>query len=378
MNNRVPCKHPILAGFLAFFLFWLLLLTGTFFALKGGIFAGSNIREMMVSNGIDTLFYEFCDDIIDEQFMGEDLEWLLENEKFDEIKEEMVKLFFDSLFEEQKSVDLDGIVDKIMEAFEEESNVIVDDVFDEIEKEADNFDAKNNEKIQSIIDTYGIEVDDEFYAELNEYAKDVDNLDEYKDDIQEEIDKEVIEPAKDKKDEFKANFEESYMEMLNEYYASEGFTTIEQMNEALKVGNAIVNAVAFGGLAVSLFLMLMILLLNKNAVFGAFSKLAIVSGISGFLILFTGLIKFFMDALLNGVLGEDLQSVNEEIGIDVANYLSELFGMIFNPFIYVGIILIAIMIVSIIIWRISKINYKNRIASEQMYYYGRGYNDNNI
>lgn len=378
MNNKVPCKHPFLAGFLAFLLFWSLLVTGTFFALKGGIFAGSNIREMMEANGIDKLFYEFCDDIIDEQFMGDDLEWLLENEKFDEIKEEMVKLFFESLFEEQKSVNLEGIADKIMDAFEEESDVIVDDVFDEIEKEAENFDAKNNEKIQSIIDTYGIEVDDEFYEELNEYAKDIDNLDEYKDDIQEEIDKQVIEPVRDKEDDFKEKFEESYMEMLNEYYGSEGFTTIEQMNEALKVGNAIVNTVAFGGLAVSLFLMLMILLLNKDAVFGAFSKFAIVSGISGFLILFTGLIKFFMDALLNGVLGEDLQSVNEELGIDVANYLSELVGMIFNPFIYVGIILIVIMIVSIIIWRISKTNYKNRIASEQMYYYGRGYNDNNI
>lgn len=372
MNNRVPCKHPFLAGFLAFLLFWSLLVTGTFFALKGGIFAGSNIREMMMANGIDKLFYEFCDDIIDEQFAEEDLKWLLENEKFDEIKEEMVTIFFDSLFEEQKSVDLDDITDKIMDAFEAESDIIVDDVFEEIEKEAENFDAANNEKIQSIINTYGIEVDDDFYAELNEYAKDIDNLDEYKDDIKEEIDKQVIEPAREKEDDFKVKFEESYMEMLNEYYGSEGFTTVEQVNDALRLGNAIVNTIAFGGLAVSLFLMFVILLLNKDAVFGAFSKLAIVSGISGFLILFTGLIKFFMDALLNGVLGEDLKSANEELGIDIANYLSELMGMIFNPFIYVGIILIAIMIISIVIWRISKTNYKNRIASEQMYYYGQG------
>ncbi len=366
MNNKVPCKHPFLAGFLAFLLFWSLLVTGTFFALRGGIFAGGNIRDMMVSNGTDSLFYDLCDDIIDEEFAGEDLAWLLENEKFGEIKEEMVELFFDSLFEKQTNVNLDKIVEKIMEAFEEESEVIVDDVFAEIEKEAENFDAKNNEKIQSIINTYGIEVDDEFYAELNEYAKDIDNLDEYKDDIQAELDKQVIEPAKEKKDDFKEKFEESYTEMLDEYYASEGFASIQQVNDALKLGNTIVNTVAFGGLAVSVFLFAMILLLNKNGIFGAFSKLAIVSGISGVLILVTGCMKYFANALFSGVLGEDLSAANEELGIDLVVYLKELIGMIFNPFIKVGIILMATMVVSIIIWKVSKTNYKNRIYSERM------------
>ena len=91
----------------------------------------------------------------------------------------------------EESIDSDTLEDT------QDDNI---DEVDEIEKEAENFDAKNNEKIQSIINTYGIEVDDEFYAELNEYAKDIDNLDEYKDDIQAELDKQVIEPAKEKKD----------------------------------------------------------------------------------------------------------------------------------------------------------------------------------
>ena len=364
MKVKSICKHRVLAGFLTFFMIVSLIISGTFFALKGGIFSGTSIKELMEVNGLDRLFAEFCDDIFDQEISSRDMEWLTECDNYEDIKAEMSNIFFECFFERQDSVDFDKVVDMVMESIEEESAVIVDDVFDEIEKEGDSFDARNNATIQAIMDKYDIEGSDEFYDNLDYYASDLDNLDEYKDDIKEQIDEEVVAEVKANEDEFKAELEESFNEILDDYYGSEAFTDMEEINGYLSVGTAMITMTAVITLVIAVICMLALCALYKESIFGAFSKLAIASGVAAVFIGSTGLLKYLVKFILNEFAGEELKAVVVETGMDIWSFLNKLLDIMFNPFLAVGVILLVIMIVSIFIWKLAKTSFKNRLMSK--------------
>lgn len=367
MKVKSICKHRVLAGFLTFFMIVSLIISGTFFALKGGIFSGTSIKELMEVNGLDIVFAEFCDDIFDNEIGSQDMEWLMESDNYGDIKDEMSNIFFECFFERQDSVDFDKVVDLVMESIEEESDVIVDDVFDEIEKEGENFDARNNTTIQAIIDKYDFDDSEEFYENLDYYASDLDNLDEYRDDIKEQVDEEVVTEIKNNEDEFKADLEASFDEMLDEYYDSEAFRGMEEVNGYLSVGTAMITMTAVISLAIAVICMISLCVLYKESIFGAFSKLAIASGVAIVFIGSTGLLKYLIKYILNEFTGEELKAASVESGMDILSFINKLIDIMFNPFLVVGVILLVTMIVSIFIWKITKTSFKNKLMS-QMYY----------
>lgn len=366
MKVKSICNHRVLAGFLTFFMIVSLIISGTFFAIKGGLFSGTSIKELMENNGIDKIFQEFCDEIFDQELGNQEMKWLTECDNYDAIKSELSSIFFECFFERQDSVDFDEVVDMIMETIEEESAVIVDDVFDEIEKEGKNFDARNNATVQAIMDKYDIEGSDDFYDNLDYYASDVENLDEYRDDIKKQIDEEVVEAVKENEEEFKGDLKESFEEMLDEYYGSEAFKGMEEINGYLSMGSTVITMTALITLAVAVMCMLGLCGLYKESIFGAFSKLAISSGIAGVFVGSTGLLKYLVEFMLNEFTGEDLKAASLETGMDIGGFINNLLDIMFNPFLYVGGILLIIMVVSIIVWKHTKTSFKNKLMS-QMY-----------
>ncbi len=363
MKVKSICNHRVLAGFLTFFMIVSLCISGSFFAVRGGLFSGSSIKELMEVNGLDKVFAEFCDEIFEQEMNDREMEWLVESDNYDDIKNEMSNIFFECMFERQDTVDFDNVVDMVMDTIEEESEVIVDDVFDEIEKEGESFDARNNATIQAILDKYDFEATDEFYDDLDYYASDIDNLDEYRDDIQEKIDGEVMAEVKANEDEFKAELETSFEEMLDEYYNSEAFVTMEELNGYLSMGTTMITMTAVITLAIAVLCMLALCGLYKESIFGAFSKLAIASGIAAVFVGTTGLLKYLLQYMINEFAGEELKAASVETGLDIWSFVNKLMDIMLNPFLYVGGILLVTMLVAIFIWKITKTSFKNKLMS---------------
>ena len=307
------------------------------------------------------MIYNICDELINKEFKDTELAWITESDNYQEIKEEMVDILLDCVLEKQENVDFSNVIDKIIECVEEESEVIVDEVLDEIETLSEDFDARENEYVQSIVDTYSIEVSDEFYDEINGYVQYADNLDEYRDDIKEEIDTQIIEPVKEEKDNISAELNESLTRTLDDYYASEGFEYITFGNEAVFMLSAGINMVCIIFLAISLVFMLFICILYRRGIYGAFSKFAVITGINGVFLMLIGSVKNTVNSAIDSAAASEIAELEELIGDNAQAVIDKLMSGIFDPFMKVGIIYMIIMAVSIVIWVVGKIVYNRNL-----------------
>lgn len=359
MEKKRICRHRFLAGFLAFLMFFALLFGGILMSLKNGLFGAGSIRAIAEDEKVYDTLCEMLDGYLEESFGESDLSWIIENENFEEVKKEMILFTMELAFEKTDEVNVEHIVEMLIETVDDEAEVIVDDVLDEIEDAGEDFDARDNEYVQDVIDRFGLEVDEDFYDEINSYAEDADKIDEYREDIKEEIQAEVIEPAKEQAEEMEEDLEENLREVMDEYYNSEAFDTIEMANDVLGYASAGLLFAALICFGIAAFFMLIILILYRRGIYGAFSKLAVNTGIVGVLLYLTGMVKDFAGPILDEVMEDAIKDVEEISADSIEKVIDFVIDSIFTPFTQTAIVYFIVMGVSIVIWAVAKIIYKN-------------------
>ena len=372
MNGNSICNHRFLAGFLAFLMFWSLFLGGICLSLRMGALGSGSLTKFMEKSDLYDSVCEIFDASIEKEMKNGELNWILENESYEEIKEEMVKMMF-VMIEGKDKVDIANLVDMFIGAVEEESDKLVDDVMGEIENVGEDFDARENKYVQNIIDTYSLKVGDEFYDELNKYAQHADEIEKYEDEIKEEIDNKVIKPARDQADEMTVDMQADFDKKLEKFYDSEGYDAVKVMNKAFEMVSilSLIASIVLLGLAV--LYMVIIILLYRRGIYGAFSKFIAPFTVSGIFLLLFGAIKFVAAPLLDQVAKDVANEYDGNIKDIILNIVDKFVDSIFTPFIIIGVVYIVIMIVCIIMKSILKGIYKSSRDDNNYNGYGNGY-----
>ncbi len=356
MGKERICNHRILAGFISFLMFFSLLFGGIALSLKSGILGAGGLKAIIEDEKVYSILHEFLDDTLDESFEDSGVSWILENENFTEIKEEMILLVVDLMLEETDEIDVDHIMDMMSDTIEKEADTIVDDVLDEIENVGEDFEARDNEYVNEVVKRYELEVSESFYDEINSYAQHADNIDEYRDEIKQEVQTQVIEPAKAETENHKEDIEKSMRDMLDDYYDSEAFDTVSTVNGVFGMVSTLTLIAAIACLTVSAVFMVILCILYKKGIFGAFSKLAVNTGIVGVMLILVGMVK----GLAMSLIDDAVVNVDKDVVESVEKILEYIVGSVFTPFTVVGIVFIVIMVASIVVWAVTKSIYNNK------------------
>ncbi len=372
-RNRI-CKHRFLAGFLAFLMFFALFPAGILVSVKNGILGAGSIRAIAENEKVYDTICELLDTYLEESFKETEIAWIIENENFEEVKKEMILFTMELAFEKTDEVNVEHIVDMLIETVDEEAEAVVDDVLDEIEEVGEDFDARDNEYVQDVVDRFGLEVDESFYDEINKYAEDADKIDEYREDIKAELEAEVIEPAKEEAEKMEEDLEANLKETMEEYYNSEGFATIEKTNDILgyaATGLMLAAVVCFG---VAALFALLILILYRRGLHAAFPKFAVNTGIVGVMLYCIGKVPDFAGPILDDVISDNIRDVEGVSVESIEKIIDFILDSVFAPFRQTGIAFLIAMVICIVIWAVGKIVYNNRQKNDNDMNYG-GHNN---
>lgn len=364
MKKKV-CSNSFLAFLMAFVIFILVMVSGTGFSLKFGVWHGSSIKEIIKNNGMYEEFENMTVIMVDKKLEDTNAEWFNDNEKLKEVKLDMVNIMLDALLEEKSYVSLGNMVDDILEGVTEECHQLTEDILDEIEKSKEDFEAKDNPLVQEIVSKYNIEATEDFYASINESAKHVDGLEEHYDEIMSELDTEILKPMEEDKEKLTADLENGINEILNECYASDGYRQFKEADRYINTASAVLSGVTYGTAAAAIILMALMFLLYKEGIYGAFKNFAIVFGISGVMFLLTSFIRNAANFVISLGGTESINEASAELGYDVMALIDRILKIVFQPFMVTAIVLFVIMAVCIILSIVLK--KKWRINNEGMF-----------
>jgi len=336
MKKEKICRSRILAFLLSLLMVIFVAATGILISAKTGILKG-NFGDLFKSEEVGETLKDLVKESINDEALGDS--FAHKDAVTDELVDGITDVMIDAMFGEEGEVSLDKVEEEINKEIDRRADEMLNEFMSEADTAGDSFSAKDSEFVKKYADEYDVELSDEFYGKLDEYAAGGGEAEKqaFKDSMTSYLDDEVLEEVKQEVADAMTEAEVEINEAVIEFRRSDDLTSVTNVFDGVSklVGFALLVMVI---LSLAMFAF-QFMVYKRHGYYAPFRNLAIAFGISSLPCLLMGVMAPFV---------KEVMGTEYVDGMDITAIMDKFVDLILKPFMTVGIFYIVLMVVCIV------------------------------